>query len=69
MNPVQAGIVAKPDDYIFSSYGPKGGLRELASLDNEVFSDLLGKTGSRSREMSEAFDVLERAMLISRVFA
>lgn len=44
MNPVRAGIVEKPDDYIFSSYGAKVGLREIKCLDYDVFYDSLGNT-------------------------
>jgi len=46
MNPVRAGIVEKPDDYIFSSYGAKVGLglRELKCLDYDAFYNSLGNT-------------------------
>ena len=44
MNPVRAGMVEKPDDYIFSSYGAKAGLRELAWLDYDPFYNSLGNT-------------------------
>lgn len=33
MNPIRAGIVKKPGDYYFSSYGAKTGLRKLKWLD------------------------------------
>ena len=42
MNPVRAGIVEKPGDYIFSSYGAKAGLRELTCLDYDPFYISLG---------------------------
>ena len=44
MNPVRAGIVEKPGDYLFSSYGAKAGLRELTYLDNDAFYNSLGNT-------------------------
>ncbi len=44
MNPVRAGIVERPDDYVFSSYGAKVGLRELTYLDFDTFYNSLGNT-------------------------
>jgi putative transposase len=44
MNPVRAGMVEKPEDYIFSSYGAKVGLRESTCLDYDPFYNSLGNT-------------------------
>lgn len=44
MNPVRAAIVEKPDDYTFSSYGTKAGLKELRFLDYDPTYMALGNT-------------------------
>jgi putative transposase len=44
MNPIRAAMVSKPEDYAFSSYGTKAGLKDLKFLDNDPTYMALGKT-------------------------
>jgi len=50
MNPVRAGISLAPDDYPYSSYGAKVGLRSLKILDYDPMYLALGDTKSARHE-------------------
>ncbi|MBW2544087.1 MAG: transposase [Deltaproteobacteria bacterium] len=45
MNPVRAGIVEKPEDYEYSSYGAKTGISNIDWLDRDFLYESFGKTG------------------------
>jgi len=53
MNPVRAGIVKLPEDYYFSSYGAKIGLREIKWLDYDPAYLALGKTERKRQKEYE----------------
>ena len=53
MNPVRSGIVKAPEDYYFSSYGAKIGLREIKWLDYDSSYLALGEMERDRQKISE----------------
>ena len=57
MNPVRAGIVSKPEEYQWSSYNIKIGMKNNYLLDSDIWCETLGKNNKeREEKYKELFD-------------